>query len=204
MPLSRLQHSHTSSKSSDTHKPTSSTDHREAPAGGLSTSTVSPTIVNSMYSSSPSSSSTASSTSNPGAYSHIPAIPPPPLPNASTDSYRNRPRSEKSQQQQHLGRNLNQSYDTSPNTKSPLMAQTNSYTTSSTTTTTTPPPPNQSSLSSHSQGLAHSSTTSLSPPSVGVISSDYALRIVFEQFEKLADKKMSLVLNTGVVRTQNS
>ncbi|CAO3582028.1 unnamed protein product [Absidia cylindrospora] len=140
-------------------------------------------MANSM-SSSPSS-STSSSASNPGAYSHIPSIPPPPLPNTSTDSYRNRLRAEKSttlHQQQHIGRNVNQSYDTTANAKSPHMNNSTST------------PPLQSSLSSPGQDLTHSATAS----SVGVISSDYALRIVFEQFEKLADKKMSLVLNTGV------
>lgn len=43
----------------------------------------------------------------------------------------------------------------------------------------------------------HSATTSIS-------SSDYALKVIFSQFEHMADAKMSIILNMGVVKCMRS
>jgi hypothetical protein len=37
-----------------------------------------------------------------------------------------------------------------------------------------------------------------------ISSSDYALNVIFSQFEQVADSKMSLILNMGVVNPNNN
>jgi hypothetical protein len=172
MPRSRLQHAYSPSTSSNGQKPTSSTDHREAPAGSLSSSTAS-------------SSSIMNQTTATG-----------------IDATHNRMPSASSR---HLETNMKQPYDTSINTIFPetrTSKQVVSTTTAETTAAATAaPPPPQVMLTMPSQqesGLSNTTSTSAFGLT-SALSSDYALRIVFEQFEKLADMKMSMVLNTGVV-----
>lgn len=169
MPRSRLQHSYSPSTSSNGHKPTSSTDHREAPAGSISSSTAS-------------SSTTMNQTTATGIdVTHIRA------PSSSSSSSR------------HLETNMKQPYDTSTNSIFPDTRTSTQMVSNTATIATAAPLPPQVMLTLPSQQDSGLSSTTSAAALTSALSSDYALRIVFEQFEKLADMKMSMVLNTGVV-----
>ncbi|KAI8332293.1 cell morphogenesis N-terminal-domain-containing protein [Chlamydoabsidia padenii] len=197
MPLSRLQHSYSPSNTSSAHKPTSSTDHREAPAGSLSSpTTASSTLMNSTV---------TGTTSLTGTHNRISS-----LHSSSIHDENNRNRivstglatspssttvpMSKGAPAHHLSTNSNQPYDTSTNAIFPEVK-----TTQTSMHTGLPTPQIMLSLPAQQDSALLTTTTSSSVSSLtGALSSDYALRIVFEQFEKLADMKMSMILNTGV------
>lgn len=61
------------------------------------------------------------------------------------------------------------------------------------TTSLTYDTPSPQQQQQHHSNNTHSTTTSIS-------SSDYALQVIFSQFEHMADAKMSIILNMGVVK----
>lgn len=72
--------------------------------------------------------------------------------------------------------------------------QTSSFMSPSNPTTSSYDTPNRRSVK---QGISNNNLVSSNV--ISISSADYALNVIFSQFEHLADAKMSLILNLGVV-----